>query len=213
MIEIDTRLRVARGVAKTETEASTEVFETLKRRGHPEAPPAVVSDGWGGIKQAMIEVYGQVPPYKGRGRRPKKKRPVDGWQYLQVVKRRDKHGRFLGTDLRVVFGKEQDVLRLLGKSTAYVERTHLTMRHMNGRLVRKGLGYSKLLAMHRAQAIWEDLVYNLCRVVKTLRVEINAEADRFQRRWHWHSPAMAAALTDHLWSVKELLRTIPVPNS
>ncbi len=49
MIEIDTRLRVGRGIAKTETQASTEVFETLKRRGHPEAPPAVVSDGWGGI--------------------------------------------------------------------------------------------------------------------------------------------------------------------
>ncbi len=60
MIEIDTRLRLARGIAKTETKASITVFETLKRRGHPEAPPAVVSDGWGGIKQAMIAVYGQV---------------------------------------------------------------------------------------------------------------------------------------------------------
>ena len=125
MIEIDTRLRVAQGIAKTETEASTEVFEILKGRGHPEAPPAVVSDGWGGIKQAMIAVYGQVPPYKGRGRRPTKKRPVDGWQYLQVVKQRDTHGRFLGTELRVIFGKEDEVLALLGKSTSYIERTHL----------------------------------------------------------------------------------------
>ena len=36
MIETDTRLRVARGIAKTETKASTKVFETLKRRGHPD---------------------------------------------------------------------------------------------------------------------------------------------------------------------------------
>ncbi len=121
MIEIDTRLRVARGIAKTETQASTEVFETLKRRGHPEAPPAVVSDGWGGIKQAMIAVYGQVPSYKGRGRRPTKKRPVEGWQYLQVVKQRDTHGRFLGTARRVIFGEEAPVLALLGKSTSYIE--------------------------------------------------------------------------------------------
>jgi hypothetical protein len=39
MIDMDSRLRAARGIAKTETEASIEVFETLKRRGHPDAPP------------------------------------------------------------------------------------------------------------------------------------------------------------------------------
>lgn len=56
MIDPDTRLRVARGIAKTETEASVEVFESLKERGHPEAPPPTVSDGWGGIREAMVEV-------------------------------------------------------------------------------------------------------------------------------------------------------------
>ncbi len=48
MMEIDTRLRVARGMEKTETEASIAVFRTLKRRGHPDALPPTVSDGWGG---------------------------------------------------------------------------------------------------------------------------------------------------------------------
>jgi len=80
MIDSDSRLRVARGIAKTETEASIEVFETLKERGHPEAPPATVSDGWGGIGEAMVEVYGQVPEYSGRGRPPTKKHPQPGWQ-------------------------------------------------------------------------------------------------------------------------------------
>ena len=58
MIDSDTRLRAARGIAKTETEASREVFATLKRRGHPEAPPPTLSDGWGGIDEAMVAVYG-----------------------------------------------------------------------------------------------------------------------------------------------------------
>jgi hypothetical protein len=45
---IDTRLRVGRGIAKTETEASEEVFQTLRQnRGHPEKPPPTISDGWG----------------------------------------------------------------------------------------------------------------------------------------------------------------------
>jgi len=61
MLDIDSRLRVARGIAKDETQASIEVFETLKRRGHPQGPPPTISDGWGGIDDAMIEVYGLVP--------------------------------------------------------------------------------------------------------------------------------------------------------
>ncbi len=208
MIETDTRLRVARGIAKTETQASKQVFEALKRRGHPEAPPPTISDGWGGIDDAMVEVYGQVPPYKGRGRPPTKKRPVEGWQYLQMVKQRHRRGRVIGTKLRVIFGDPEEVIAKLGGSTAYIERTHLTMRHMNGRLVRKGLGFSKLLGMHRAQAAWEDVVYNLGRTVKTLRLEVYGVPPR---RWKHRTPAMAAGLTDHRWTVKELLTTMVLP--
>ena len=212
MIETDTRLRVARGIAKTETQASKKVFETLKRRGHPEAPPPTISDGWGGIDDAMVEVYGQVPPYKGTGRPPTKKRPLEGWQYLQMVKQRNSRGRVIGTKLRVIFGNPEEVLAKLGSSTAYIERTHLTMRHMNGRLIRKGLGFSKLLVMHEAQAAWEEIVYNLGRTVKTLRLEVQGVPPQ---RWRHRTPAMAAGLTDHRWTVKELLTTMvpPEPNN
>jgi hypothetical protein len=47
MIDSDTRLRVASGIAKTETEASQIVFTTLKQRDHPDKPPPTISDGWG----------------------------------------------------------------------------------------------------------------------------------------------------------------------
>ena len=207
MIDADTRLRVARGIAKTETEASIEVFQTLKRRGHPDAPPPTVSDGWGGIDDAMIEVYGIVPGYRGRGRPPTRKRPQPGWQYLQVVKQRE-NGRVVGVTLRVVFGDEEEVLERLGKSTAYIERTHLTMRLFNGRLVRKTLAFSKLLEMYRASAVWEDLTYNLARPLKTLRLEV---ADDPTRRWQPRTPAVAAGLTDRIWTVKELLTTVVPP--
>ena len=206
MIDVDTRLRVARGIAKTETEASREVFETLKRRGHPDAPPPTVSDGWGGIDDAMVEVYGVVPEYPGVGRPPTRKQPQPGWQYLQVVKQRE-NGRVVGTELRVVFGDEEEVLALLGKSTAYIERTHLTMRLFNGRLTRKTLAFSKLLEMYRASATWEDLVYNLARPLKTLRLEVNDP----KHRWQPRTPAMAAGLSDRIWTVKELLTTVVPP--
>lgn len=208
MIDMDTRLRAARGIGKTETEASEEVFQTLKRRGHPDAPPPTVSDGWGGIREAMVEVYGRVPPYSGRGRPPTIKRALPGWSYLQVVKQRQ-NGYVVRTSRRVVYGDEEEMLELLGGSTAYVERTHLTSRLFNSRLVRKTLGFSKCVKMHRAAAAWEDIVYNLIRPLKTLRREVR---DDPPRRWLPTTPGMAAGLTDHIWTVKELLITLPSPS-
>lgn len=126
MLDMDTRLRAARRIAKTETEASTEVFQTLKRRGHPDAPPPTISDGWGGIDNAVVEVYGQVPEYQGVGRPPTCKQPLPGWQYVQMVKQRG-NGRVVGIKVRVAFSDPTETLRLLGQSTAYIERTHLAM--------------------------------------------------------------------------------------
>ena len=53
----------------------------------------------------------------------------------------------------------------------------------NGRLTRKGLGFSKDVLMHRAAAAWENLVYNLARPLKTLRQALpNAGPQRWLAR-------------------------------
>lgn len=207
LLDMDSRLRVAHGIAKDETQASTEVFETLKRRGHPEGPPPTISDGWGGIDEAMIEVYGLVPEYGGRGRPPTRKQAQLGWQYLQMVKIRDEHGKLQATKLRVIFGTKTEVLELLGKSTAYIERSHLTSRMFNGRQVRKTLAFSKNLDLYRASAVWEDAYYNLIRPHKSLAQKVTLD----RLKWRKRTPAMAAGLTNHIWTVKELLTTIPLP--
>src|SRR4030067_3283862 len=67
MLDMDSRLRVARAIEKDETQASISVFRILQRRGHPDGPPPTISEGWGGGDQAMGEVYGGVPGYGGRG--------------------------------------------------------------------------------------------------------------------------------------------------
>lgn len=85
-MDMDSRLRAARGFGKTETEASTAVFRQLKERSCSDCPPPTVSDGWGGIREAMVEVYGKVPEYSGKGRPPVKKQPQPGWNYVQIVK-------------------------------------------------------------------------------------------------------------------------------
>jgi hypothetical protein len=207
MLDMDSRLRVAHAIEKDETQASQGVFEILKRRGHPEGPPPTISDGWGGIDQAMIEVYGLVPEYSGLGRPPTRKKPSSDWLYLQMVKQRDAHGHFAGTKLKVIFGNWTEVINLLGKSTAYIERSQLTSRLFNGRQVRKTLAFSKDVDCYRAAATWEDSYYNLVRPHKSLRLLVQGVPGR---QWQPRTPAMAAHLTDHVWTVKELLTTIPL---
>jgi hypothetical protein len=209
LLDMDSRLRVARGIAKNETLASVEVFKILKRRGHPDEPPPTISDGWGGIDEAMIEVYGVVPEYRGCGRPATRRRARPGWQYLQMVKQRDEHGRVQGVKLRVVFGNRSEVLALLGKSTAYIERSHLTSRLFNGRQARKTLAFSKQVAAYRAAAAWEDCYYNLVRPHKSLRLAVS---DASPQQWQPRTPAIAARLTDHIWTVKELLTMLPIPS-
>jgi hypothetical protein len=44
MVDMDSRLRAARGIGADETQASIEVFQTLKERGHPDGPPPTISE-------------------------------------------------------------------------------------------------------------------------------------------------------------------------
>ena len=80
---------------------------------------------------------------------------------------------------------------------------------MNGRLVRKTLSFSKELRFLKAASALEDALYNFTRPLKTLRVEV--EAPSAYLRWQPRTPAMAARLTDHIWTVKELLTVVLVP--
>ena len=109
-----------------------------------------------------------------------------------MIKHRDKRGRLMEIEAKVVFGDEQAVRPLLGENTAYAERNHLTMRHFNGRLVRKSLAFSKKVRMLAVSTAWEDLYYNFVRVHKSLR-KPSRQAGKTQwihklRRWPptWH---------------------------
>jgi hypothetical protein len=51
------------------------------------------------------------------------------------------------------------------------------------------------------------VVYNLARPLKSLRVEVNND----QRRWEPRSPAMAAGITDHIWTIGEIMMMVTVP--
>ena len=67
LVESKTRLRVGRGIAQTETEAAITLWQQVKKRkAHRTSPPPLLSDGWGGHRETLVQVDGKVPVYKGR---------------------------------------------------------------------------------------------------------------------------------------------------
>jgi hypothetical protein len=119
------------------------------------------------------------------------------------VKKHDKGRGLERVEVRVVHGKARlkQVLYLLGykvMNTSVVERHNGTSRLRNQRKVRKTLAFSKAMRSHRWMSWLAVGLYNVCRAHS--RVKIRDEGVVAHRR-----PAMAAKLTDHIWSMWEWL--------
>jgi hypothetical protein len=91
-----------------------------------------------------------------------------------------------------------------------VERDNLTSRQSIGRLVRKTLSHSKKSYFLRRHLALEDAVFNFVRPHQALRIAVPQPT--LGRKWQQRTPAMAAELTDHIWSLEELLSyRVPPP--
>ncbi len=82
-------------------------------------------------------------------------------------------------------------------STSYVERSNLSMRMGIRRFTRLTNAFSKKVENHSAAVALYLMHYNFCRVHRTLRV----------------TPAMEASLTDHVWTIVEMLQKIGMPSN
>lgn len=77
-------------------------------------------------------------------------------------------------------------------STSHVERMNLSIRMQNRRFTRLTNAFSKKLDNHIHALALYFAFYNFCRIHKTLRV----------------TPAMAAGITDRLWSLEDVVAKI-----
>ena len=134
--------------------------------------------------------------------------PPAGMNYATVAKRREK-GRVVEIVTRVVFGTMAAVMEVLRRSTAsrsinasFVERQNAADRHHNARKVRKTYTLSKDWRVHEAMTFFTMYSYNFCWAVRTL----NERDDQGRRRRR--TPAMAAGLADHVWTMREWI-TMP----
>jgi len=172
-------------------------------------PDLFTSDQLDQYTQALLEVYGHsvAPPRKPGPGRPARPRlvPPKELLYAQVVKQYKKN-RLASVTRKVVFGDPQKVQEVLQCSeasqainTSFVERNNATIRHMDARCTRKTYRFSKCRTNHEQQFELCLAYYHLCQPHRTL-------TKRYQRPT---TPFMSAGLTDHVWTMEELLGTRP----
>jgi len=160
------------------------------------------------IRQALRE-----PVRTGRPGRPQL-RPWEQVVIAQVVKRYARR-RVVGVIRRVVQGTTAQVDDLLQRTqggglinTAYLERLNATFRARLGGLVRRTRALARQApTLYRGMYLM-GTVYNFCTYHKSLRLRGAASGPKWLRR----TPAMAAGITDHCWTVEELLTfRVPLP--
>jgi len=94
-------------------------------------------------------------------------------------------------------------------NTAYIERLNATFRAHLAPLTRRGRAIARTEAALTAGMWLVGTAYNFCWPHDSLR---QLAPDHATRKWLLRTPAMAAGLTDHCWSLDELLRfQIPLP--
>jgi IS1 family transposase len=201
------------------TQASANLLLERVAQVTDERIPFFPSDQLAEYRTALLPVYGQwyQPARHGsRGRYPERRRQAPpALLYAQVVKPRER-GSVVAVTTKVVFADAQAITERLHPSptsttvnTSCVERETFTLRQGNRRLTRKTSGFSKALSCLEKQR-WLSLAYShLVLPHESLRQPLHTpeptRGSGSARCWCPITPAMAAGLTDHVWTMTELL--------
>lgn len=169
--------------------------------------PLFVSDELPHYADGLKELFHTLvkPKPTGRAGRPRNPEKVvdENLDYATVHKTREK-GRVVKIETRVVFGLRERIEKRMEElpsktiNTSYVERSNLNWRMWDAHLTRKSLMYAKSIRWLKAKFSICVAFYNLIRPHETL-----SRTD--DRRFLPRTPAMAAGVTDHQWTVRELL--------
>jgi hypothetical protein len=170
-------------------------------------------DGLASYVTAVLTLF-RRPIYTGRRGRPRLVLP-DGFQFAQVVKHSAKR-HVIGVTRRVVRGTLDGIEAVLTATatgtvinTAFIERLNATFRAHLAPLTRRGRAITHTEAALTAGMWLVGTAYNFCWPHDSLRQQA---PDRAPCKWLCRTPAMAAGLTDHCWSLDDLLRfPIPLP--
>jgi transposase-like protein len=206
-IMVATRLWLGGAVsAKRDLQLVQHVVQQVKRVALCR-PLLIAVDGFVSYIKATHRSFRSPLPTGAKGR-PR----LIAWSDIaitQVVKQR-KQGTFC-IERRIVQGTQALVQRLLiasqgegGINTAYIERLNATFRQRLSALARRSRALPRTAESLVAGMYLVGCVYNFCTWHESLRLPLYV-GYRGYRRWVKRTPAMAAGLTEHRWSVRELL--------
>ncbi len=195
---------------KKKPERDRPAYKNSKKRTDSNIPH-FASDEMDLHEKAILKVYGtrkgikqiEVPP----GRKAPKRLPLPDLIYTRVVKTRVGR-RVVGVDTGIVFGEKDAAMKSIALSLvsshiniAFIERNNLTIRERNRRLTRKTLGFSKRKKLFISSLNIYFGIYNLVKTHEGLRIQIEQKG----RKWMQRTPMMAAGITDHVWTLSELI--------
>jgi IS1 family transposase len=178
--------------------------------------PLFLTDGYRGYETALLSHYGQwLPPENGQ--RKARWMPLPHLHYVQVIKKRVAC-RLVSVSKRLVFGSWKVTQQSLAAqgwqvNTAFIERLNLSIRqHVSG-LGRRVNTLALSPAGLEQQVALYQLYYNFCLPHAALKQSLDKGATA--QKWQHRSPAMAVGLTDHIWTLGEVLsfRVPPWPQS
>jgi IS1 family transposase/transposase-like protein len=204
------RLMIAAVVGPRTLDTAKEVVAVTKAR--VAGIPAFFSDGFTCYLAALIAAFHVVTTFARTGKRGRPRKPVcephPDLVYAQLVKQK-KQGKLLTLSTRVVLGAERLTHLGLTISTALVERVHLTLRQALAPLARKTSSFCKDRERMRQRVVFFQAFYNVARPHMSLRRPLpmceRTRQGAIRPRWRERTPAMAAGLTDHVWTFRELL--------
>jgi len=177
-------------------------------------PLLLAVDGLPGYVNAFQQAFRTKQPREGQPGRCR----WHSWPdiaIVQVIKRRAENK--LSIERRIVQGGKELVERLLTRSqgggtinTAYIERLNGTFRQRLNSLARRTRTLAAQPETLQAGMYVIGCIYNFCTYHQSLRVPYHLS--EHSQRWLQRTPAIAAGLTDHCWTVEELFSfKVPPP--
>ena len=183
----------------------------------PGCVPLFLTDGFKEYTTALLTHFGQwVQPERRQATGPAPKprwMPLPQLLYAPVIKT-VRRRRLVRMRHRVVFGTLEAVQQVLTAcgwqiNTAFIERLNLSIRQH----VAAGGRHVMTLCQHEAgvcqQLVLYHIYYNFClphaSVRQPLPQPLPTNGTGSAKTWQPQTPAMAAGLTNHVWSLREVL--------
>jgi transposase-like protein len=210
-VAVGTRLWLAGEVSESRDLGLVRCLLARVRRCAARAPLLFCTDGFRAYPRAIREAFRDSLP-TGKTGRPRLR--VWNRLYMAQVVKHYAHRHVVGVTRRILAGSQAQVAQLIERSqgegvinTAYIERLNATFRERLASLTRRGRALARKRSTLEYGMYLIGAVYNFCTAHESLRVAAMVNQPAIDR-----TPARAARITTHCWSVRELLSfQVPPP--